>query len=118
MFYFFSEMTAIKVKPRNRVTLTFEVAEANSFLVWKFKSDGHDVSFGILFEDDEEILPVTRVDAHKELQKGEIICKKIGKYKFVFDNCYSHLREKIVHYQIENIHFPQDGKVDVGHLGS
>jgi len=95
-------MEEIKVNARERAHFEFDVLEKGSSIVWKFKSDGHDISFGI-FHGEREVLPLKRVDAHKELQTGKLECERPGKYTVVFDNSYSYTKGKHVHHRIEII---------------
>lgn len=88
--------------PRDKVHLEFDVFEKGSSITWKFKSEGHDICFGI-FHEETEILPIKRVESHKEIQMGELECDKIGKYRVVFDNSYSYTKWKCIHHRIEII---------------
>jgi len=90
------------VKARDKVHLEFDVSEEGSILAWRFKSEGHDIMFGI-FHEEVEVFPVTRVDSHKEIQSGELACLGLGKYTVVFDNTYSYTKGKQVHQRIEVI---------------
>ena len=95
-------MNVTKVKARDKAHLEFEIQEEGSSILWKFKSDDHDIRFGI-FHGETEVLQMKRVDSHKELQTGVLECKRIGKYRIVFDNSYSYTKEKLVHHKIEII---------------
>jgi len=93
-------MISIEVKARDRVDLEFEVLEEGSAISWKFKSERHDIGFGI-FHEGIAVLPIQRMDAHNKKQIGKYNCEGIGRYRIVFDNSYSYARSKQVHYTIE-----------------
>jgi len=93
-------MIWIEVKARDQVDLEFKVLEEGSAISWKFKSDRHDIGFGI-FHEGIAVLAIKRIDAHNKMQIGKYDCEEIGRYRIVFDNSYSYVRSKQVHYTID-----------------
>jgi len=91
------------VKPRDKLHIEFDIEEENTHLEWKFKTDSHDISFGLHREDHGEIIPVKRVDSHKNIQEGRHRCEAAGTYKLVFDNSYSYTRAKTLYHKIDII---------------
>ena len=90
---------------------------------WEFLSEGGDVGFGISRISSNEIVelvPHGRVDSHLLIEEGQIVCDCIGKCKnycffsamsnkpmpffsadvVEFDNGFSYLKTKKVHYAI------------------
>ena len=92
-----------KVKPRDKLHLEFYIEEENVHLEWKFKTDGHDISFSLVHEDKKDIIPLKRVESHKSLQEGRHKCETAGKYILVFDNTYSYTRSKTLYHKIDFI---------------
>ncbi|XP_046633787.1 SEC14-like protein 2 [Daphnia pulicaria] len=80
--------------------LKFEVVVPHSAIRWEFMTDGGDIGFRILNKNAEEIVPLNRVDSHIIMEEGQVTCNEPGQYVFQFDNTYSYLRKKKVHYHI------------------
>jgi len=91
------------VKPRDKVHIQFDIEEENTVLEWKFRTEGHDISFGIHKEDHGDIIPIKRLDSHKNVQEGRHRCESVGTYKVVFDNSYSYTRTKTLYHKIDII---------------
>jgi len=49
---------------------------------WIFKTMNYDIAFSIWYNDEEEVFPTYRVESHRQVEEGSLICKKIGKCKF------------------------------------
>ncbi|XP_014262397.1 SEC14-like protein 2 [Cimex lectularius] len=99
------EYIVTTVKKRDKLFLNYEVKEMGSFIRWAFYSDGHDIKFGILRRDNtsgEEVveIPPHRVTSHQTEEEGFFQCQVLGTYVVVFDNSYSFLRNKKLHYSI------------------
>jgi len=80
--------------------LEYEVLIPNSSLKWTCKTDGYDIGFLVTFQDKTEVIPYQRLDSHKLLVDNSIVCEKPGNYTLTFDNTYSKLRAKTLHYFI------------------
>ncbi|BES95675.1 SEC14 [Nesidiocoris tenuis] len=94
------------VKKGDKLCLDFDIDTAGSFLRWGFLTDGHDIKFGIVKKEksgkeSEEILPVHRVTCDQTEEEGFLPCETTGTYTVIFDNSYSYLRSKKLHYLIE-----------------
>jgi hypothetical protein len=90
-----------KVKPRDKLHLDFHIDSENVHLEWKFRTDGHDISFALCEDSTGEIIPLKRVESHKSLQEGRHKCETAGKYTIIFDNTYSYTRSKTLYHKIE-----------------
>ncbi|KAF6206778.1 hypothetical protein GE061_018014 [Apolygus lucorum] len=93
------------VKKGDKLCLDFDVDTPGSFLRWGFLTDGHDIKFGIVKKDKtgKEIpeIPLHRVMCDQNEEEGFLPCETTGTYRVIFDNTYSYLRSKKLHYLIE-----------------
>lgn len=59
------------------------------FIRWQFKTEGHDIKFGILATDSENIqtiiMPIKKVACHEFEEIGVIKCKHTGECNLFFD---------------------------------
>ncbi|XP_071446066.1 SEC14-like protein 2 [Hetaerina americana] len=101
---FFNSSTTV-VKKGDKLCLKFLVLEEGSLLKWEFSSEGHDIKFGIMRRDEEgsetTTVPIHRVNCHLAAETGTLPCSGPATYTVVFDNTYSYLRSKKLHYSIE-----------------
>jgi len=94
--------TKVKINPGDRCKVELNVEKENSMCIeWTFKSEGHDIGFGIFLEKTQAVLPKKRVEANKSIQCGFFLCEAKGLYTVVFDNTYSFARAKTVHYEVK-----------------
>lgn len=97
---------------------------------WEFRTENHDIKFGIVKKDDngmqKEVIPIRRVAAHQLDEIGILTCevpstceytlhfnhKSIKNILFIilsildsiiFDNTYSIMRNKKIHYSVKVI---------------
>nr|CAD7437655.1 unnamed protein product [Timema bartmani] len=95
----------IVVKKGEKLKLPYIVAQEGSFLKWEFKTEGHDIKFGVLCKNADEkdtvVIPIHRVTSHTVDEMGVITCPEPATYLVVFDNSYSYLRNKKLHYSIQ-----------------
>jgi len=98
------DMTLVNIKKGDKLYLKYTVTVPQSFLRWQFKTEGHDIKFGILATDSENIqtvvMPIKKVACHEFEEIGVIKCKHPGEYTVVFDNSYSFIRGKKLAYNI------------------
>ncbi|CAG7829190.1 unnamed protein product [Allacma fusca] len=76
-----------------------KVTSVGTVLSWNFKSDSYDIGFKFL-EDETVLFSCSRCDSHINTQKGIFACEKAGDYVLLFDNTYSKLRGKTVHFYV------------------
>ncbi|CAG7786223.1 unnamed protein product [Allacma fusca] len=69
-------------------------------LTCNFTTRDYDIGFQILYND-ELLFACQRADSHRHMQKGLVVCNKIGTYKFCFDNSFSKFRSKNISFAIE-----------------
>ncbi|CAG7702730.1 unnamed protein product, partial [Allacma fusca] len=67
---------------------------------WNFRTEDFDIGFSILHNDKDCILNYQRVDSHLKNQEGALNCEKPGRYTLIFDNTYSVVRAKTLHYMV------------------
>jgi len=99
-----TEFESTVVKKGRKFTLDFVVAEDGCALKWEFRTDGHDIRFGISYCDQEgKISPairLQRVASHQVAEVGVIACQAPATYTVIFDNTYSLMRNKKLFYNI------------------
>ncbi|CAH0556097.1 unnamed protein product [Brassicogethes aeneus] len=118
------EYVTATVKKGEKLVLDFIVAEEGCFLRWDFKSEGHDIRFGVTLKDaDGNVSPAIhhrRVAAHQMAENGVLACQAPATYTVTFDNSYSLLRSKKLTYSVYvtepistlNIIPPEDAKIE------
>lgn len=92
------------IKKGDKLTLDFPVEEEGCFLRWDFKTEDHDIRFGItLTDEDGNTSPAIRhgrVASHQIDESGVLACQAPALYTVTFDNTYSVLRSKKIHHRI------------------
>ncbi|KMQ96420.1 sec14-like protein 2-like protein [Lasius niger] len=99
------DYTTVVVRKGGKLELDISTPEKGSILSWEFRSEGHDIKFGILKKDTTngthtEVIPIRRVASHQSEEIGILTCEDPATYSIVFDNTYSFLRNKKVHYSV------------------
>jgi len=96
------EYTKVKINPGDRHKVEFNVEKEKSMgIKWTFKSEGHDIGFGIFYEKKDAVVPKKRVEANRSIQSGSFLCEEKGLFTVVFDNTYSFARGKTIFYDIK-----------------
>ncbi|XP_044755169.1 uncharacterized protein LOC123314116 [Coccinella septempunctata] len=98
------EYTTVTIKKGDKLKLKFDVHEEGSFLRWDFRTENHDIRFGVVVSDVEgketPAVRLNRVSAHQMDESGVLACQSPATYTVIFDNSYSLLRGKKLHYRI------------------
>ncbi|XP_014615121.1 PREDICTED: SEC14-like protein 2 [Polistes canadensis] len=98
------EYTTVNIRKGDKIKLSLDSSEEGSVLSWDFRTEDYDIKFGILKEDASgiktEVVPITRIDAHILNETGVLTCEKLAKYFVIFDNTYSIMKNKKIHYCI------------------
>ncbi|XP_066596656.1 SEC14-like protein 2 isoform X2 [Prorops nasuta] len=98
------DFISVIVRKGDKLKLEYVAQEQGSILSWEFRTEDHDIKFGILKKNkngkDEDVIPVHRVAAHQLEEIGVLTCEEPTTYSIVFDNSYSLIRSKKVHYSI------------------
>ncbi|XP_068085642.1 SEC14-like protein 2 isoform X2 [Anabrus simplex] len=109
------KFTTVVVKKGDKLKIPFLVAEENTLLKWEFRSENHDIKFGILCTDmdgkETEAVPLQRVTSQQMDEIGMITCQGPATYTVIFDNSYSIMRNKTVHYSV-GLFSPEEAKVE------
>ncbi|KAH0561878.1 SEC14-like protein 2 [Cotesia glomerata] len=95
--------TIVRKGDKFKIELTPE--KLGSILSWEFKTEDHDIKFGIVKQNNNsgekiEVVPVHRVAAHQLEEVGVLTCEDFSTYSIVFDNSYSLMRNKKIFYNI------------------
>lgn len=106
------DFTTAIVKKGGKFKIDMIPDKIGSILSWEFRSEDHDIKFGIIKKNNSgekiEIIPIHRVAAHQIDEVGVLTCEEPATYSVVFDNSYSLLRNKKIHYNVR-IEEPNDG---------
>lgn len=99
------DYTSVVVRKGGKLEFDISAPIKGSILSWEFRSEGHDIKFGILKKDttngtQTEVIPIRRVASHQSDEIGVLTCEDPATYSIVFDNTYSLLRNKKVHYSV------------------
>ncbi|KAG5322252.1 S14L2 protein, partial [Pseudoatta argentina] len=99
------DYTTVVVRKGGKLEFDISAPEEGSILSWEFRSEDHDIKFGILKKDMTngkkiEVIPIRRVASHQSDEIGLLTCETPTTYYVVFDNTYSILRNKKVHYSV------------------
>ncbi|XP_076228172.1 SEC14-like protein 2 isoform X2 [Nomia melanderi] len=101
------DFTTTTIRKGGKLELDMYASEMGSLLSWEFRCDDHDIKFGILKKDTngskKEIIPVRRVAAHQLDEIGILTCEVPATYTVIFDNSYSFLRNKRIHFSVRVI---------------
>ncbi|XP_047740579.1 SEC14-like protein 2 isoform X2 [Hyalella azteca] len=95
-------LTTITVPKGGNEKLSFTTTEPNSVIKWEFETEDYDISFGIYKQDfpDDHLVAPHRVNSHLVPEEGEVVCPSPGTYIVQFDNSFSYLRAKKLHYSV------------------
>lgn len=100
----YKDFTTTVVRKGDKHSLDFMVTEDNCFLRWQFKTEGHDIRFGITLKDLEgntsSVVRHSRVSSHQIDEVGVLACQSPATYTVTFDNSYSLLRSKKIQHCI------------------
>lgn len=99
-----SEYTSVTVKKGDKLVVRIKCEEEGAFLRWDFKTDNHDIKFGITATDavghSTPAIQHARVSAHEFDESGVLTCQAQTTYSVIFDNSYSILRSKKLRYRV------------------
>ncbi|GFX13354.1 SEC14-like protein 3 [Trichonephila clavipes] len=103
----FSKVEGVQklIVPRSSFSeIKVEVSEPGMIIEWEFEIKSKDIGFGLYFEDSSkemvDIVSVQRIDTEEFSETGCHKCEKAGTYVLLFDNSYSWMRSKEVHYRV------------------
>jgi len=92
----------LTVSNKSRERLEFQVNDPGSALRWEFCCKEGDIDFAVYESKDNAKIPVVpkdRVECHITPEVGQISIDP-GQYIVEFDNSFSYLRSKVIHYVI------------------
>ncbi|XP_026827652.1 SEC14-like protein 2 isoform X2 [Ooceraea biroi] len=112
------DYTTVIVRKGGKLEFDIDTSEVGCILSWEFRSEDHDIKFGILKKDTAngtrtEVIPLRRVASHQSDEVGVLTCETPATYSIVFDNSYSLLRNKKVHYAVRVLPPAEQQKVTV-----
>lgn len=106
--------TTVTIRKGHKLELDIPAEETGSILSWEFRTEDHDIKFGIVKKGTDgantDIVPLRRVAAHQMEEIGVLNCEVPATYGIIFDNSYSILRNKKLHYSIRVLQSPNVGE--------
>jgi len=100
----FETMETIEVGSGDKVYVEYEIENENTYLKWEYKTEEHDIGFGLFLkngDDWDEVLAIERHDCSIMTLDGSHKCKEPGTYALCFDNSFSMMTSKNVRYTAE-----------------
>ncbi|KAI8767899.1 FYVE and coiled-coil domain-containing protein 1 [Biomphalaria glabrata] len=96
------------LKPGKTFAVPIDIEEERTVLHWEFTSHPKDIVFSVNYRsnqsvniaDAEAIVAPCKCDSHKQTVTGELTAKTSGIYTLIFDNTYSRLTSKKIHYKL------------------
>ncbi|GJQ83375.1 hypothetical protein Trydic_g18157 [Trypoxylus dichotomus] len=92
------------VKKGKQLALDFFISDPGSLLQWDFRTEDHDIRFGVTYTDENgnvhKVINPSRTSANLVDVTGTITCKAPATYTVIFDNSYSKFRSKTLHYYV------------------
>ncbi|KRT83236.1 CRAL-TRIO domain containing protein [Oryctes borbonicus] len=92
------------IKKGKQLTLDFFISDPGSLLQWDFRTEDHDIRFGVTYTDENgnvhNVITPSRTSANLVDVTGTITCKAPATYTVIFDNSYSRFRSKTLHYYV------------------
>ncbi|KAL8603113.1 hypothetical protein ACOMHN_046025 [Nucella lapillus] len=96
------------IKPGRSFAVPISIAHPNTVVTWEFTVQPKDIEFSITYCADsqqpvsqaEVIVSPARCNSIKEPIRGELTAKQAGVYTLVFDNFYSRMTSKKIHYTL------------------
>ncbi|XP_046570399.1 FYVE and coiled-coil domain-containing protein 1-like [Haliotis rubra] len=100
----------IWIKPGNTFVVPIVIDTVNTELCWEFTSQPKDVVFSVKYRENEsspvdeaeDLVPPCKCDSHKQAVQGTLTAKQTGLYTLVFDNTYSRMTAKRIHYSLQS----------------
>ncbi|XP_071479223.1 SEC14-like protein 2 [Diadema antillarum] len=100
-----SQMTIKEIARGGTLQLTYRTTQCNSVLRYEFRTEHHDLAFGVKRVGDDgskaAIVKTQRYSCHLVPETGELILEEPGTYVVKMDNSYSWARSKKLSYWIE-----------------
>ncbi|XP_041456907.1 SEC14-like protein 2 [Lytechinus variegatus] len=100
-----SQMTTKEIARGGTLQLTYNTSQCNSVLRYEFRTQEHDLGFGVKrLHDDDTKTPVVKTERHNchlVPETGQLILEDPGTYIVKFDNSFSWARSKKLFYWIE-----------------
>ncbi|XP_026473263.1 SEC14-like protein 2 [Ctenocephalides felis] len=94
----------VTINRGDKFTIDFHCSESGCFLKWDFKTEGHDIAFGVEKKNKDGsknvVIPTARVGANHFDEIGFIETEPDNTYTVIFDNSYSVLRNKKLQYSV------------------
>ncbi|XP_071103963.1 FYVE and coiled-coil domain-containing protein 1-like isoform X1 [Haliotis cracherodii] len=100
----------IWIKPGKTFVVPITIDTVNTELCWEFTSQPKDVVFSVKYRENEsapvseaeDLVPPCKCDSHKQAVQGTLTAKQTGLYTLVFDNTYSRMTAKRIHYSLQS----------------
>ncbi|EDV21367.1 uncharacterized protein TRIADDRAFT_60318 [Trichoplax adhaerens] len=103
------DFTSVVIARGDSLKLNYDIEDSGTLLKWEFKTEYRNIGFGVIkviksddgSEENYEVIPVMRRNCQIVLEEGSYLCEDPGTYILHFDNSFSWIRSKNLHYIIE-----------------
>ncbi|XP_076455922.1 uncharacterized protein LOC143290403 isoform X2 [Babylonia areolata] len=100
------------IKPGRSFAVPISISTPDTVVTWQFTVQPKDIEFSITYHHDsqqpvsqaEVVVVPKRCNSVKEPIQGELTARQAGVYTLVFDNSYSRMTSKKVHYTLSYSH--------------
>ncbi|EDV21362.1 uncharacterized protein TRIADDRAFT_60313 [Trichoplax adhaerens] len=101
--------STVHVGARDTLSMDFDIDTPGTEICWEFKTDNHNIAFGIYKSissnngntEKLDVVTLLRRDSHLYTEIGSYCCEDPGQYTVVFDNTFSWINSKTLRYLIE-----------------
>ncbi|EDV21368.1 uncharacterized protein TRIADDRAFT_60319 [Trichoplax adhaerens] len=103
------DYSSVVIARADCLQLKYEIETPGTLIKWEFKTDHHNIAFGVikLIENEDgtveyyEVIPVTRRNCQLVAEEGDYVCEDPGTYILKFDNSFSWINSKNLQYIVE-----------------
>lgn len=115
-----SLMKPLSISAGSTVAVPIVITRPQSTLSYHFLSEENDIGFSCSHHESTDpavaaassnkkiLKPMEIVNAHRENQRGTLICDQVGTYTLVFSNSHAWLFSKTVRYEVSVVEPPSD----------
>ncbi|EDV21365.1 uncharacterized protein TRIADDRAFT_60316 [Trichoplax adhaerens] len=103
------DYSTVTIARGDTLKLQFDINIPGTLMKWEFKTENHNIGFGVVkvIENEDgtienyEVIPIARRSCQSTLEEGNYYCEDAGTYILCFDNSFSWLTGKSLHYAID-----------------
>ncbi|XP_023237938.1 SEC14-like protein 2 isoform X1 [Centruroides sculpturatus] len=83
-----NDVETLEIGLKSSATVDIYISESDAILQWEFKTENHDIGFGLFYKSNEhmhqeELIPIDRVNCHLVPETGSWFCENEGICKYI-----------------------------------